>query len=304
MRHIWKPESDEKMAASKVEQVECPTPNGVLVIIGGAESKSADHEDIANREAFGIQMEVLESFVKLTGSKKPAIEVITSAGSEDPGGAFKKYKEAFTKLGAKTINHIHHDAREEIIFEELEPRLKQADAIFLSGGDQLKLTSIYGGTDFIMLLKKRYIDDKLIIAGTSAGAMALSTPMIYHGVGRDEMIAGNVKITTGLEFLKDVCIDTHFVYRGRFVRMAQVIATNPASIGIGIEEDTALVVRNGTEAEVIGCGVVIIINGQQCSGNNITHFSKQQPISIRGLQVHVLSRGEKYFIPQTNPPHK
>jgi len=100
------------------------------------------------------------------------------------------------------------------------------------------------------------------MTGTSAGAMAMSTPMIYAGVARDEMIAGNVKVTMGLEFLKDLCVDTHFVDRGRFVRMAQVIAANPSCIASGIEENTALIVKNGVQAEVIGFDVVIIIDAR------------------------------------------
>ncbi|RVT98290.1 cyanophycinase [Mucilaginibacter limnophilus] len=288
----------------QTDNTECPTPKGILMVIGGAEKKEVDNEKDENGHNVPVHNEVLDCFVKLIPAENSVVELITTAGTEDIEGTFKKYRDAFTELGVATINHIHHDAREEINFEELKPRLQSADAIFFAGGDQLKLTSIYGGTQMMVLLKKRYIHDKLVIAGTSAGAMALSTPMIYAGVGRNEMIAGNVKITTGLEFLKDVCIDTHFVNRGRFVRMAQVIATNPSSIGIGIEEDTAIIVRNGTKAEVVGCGVIIIINGHNSRGTNITKFDDETPVTIRGLKVDILSREEKFDIPQLNPPHK
>src|SRR5213075_3228172 len=105
------------------------------------------------------------------------------------------------------------------------------------------------------------IQKKIVIGGTSAGAMALSTPMIYSGSNEVQELTGEIKVTTGLEFLKDVSIDTHFVHRGRFVRMAQVIATNPTSIGVGIDEDTAWIVRNGIETEVIGSGIITILEG-------------------------------------------
>lgn len=280
----------------------CPVPNGVLVIIGGAESKNGNEKTTNSKNSMG--MEVLSAFVELLSNPSPVIEVITSASSEEPEASFKEYETSFKDLGAQTVNHIHHDAREQIDFAALESRLQAAHGIFFAGGDQLKLTSIYGGTEMLLVLKDRYIYDRLVIGGTSAGAMAMSTPMIYSGTGRDEMIAGNVKVTTGMEFLKDVCIDTHFVNRGRFVRMAQVIASNPACIGIGIEEDTAMVVRNGKEAEVIGCGVIIVINGYQSHGSNIFNHGNEEPLTIKGLNADILSKGEVFDIPELNPPHQ
>lgn len=134
--------------------------------------------------------------------------------------------------------------------------------------------------------------------------MALSTPMIYAGNKDKQQIAREIKITTGLEFLKDVCIDTHFIDRSRFIRMAQVLATNPTSIGIGIEEDTAIIVREGVKAEVIGKGIVTIIEGFYITCSNITQHSDNKPISIQDLKVDLLAGGSLYNIPQMNPPHK
>ena len=218
---------------------------------------------------------------------------------------FKTYKEVFAKLNITNIGHIHHAVREEVVKDKgLADRVDSDDAFFFTGGDQLLLTSLYGGTDFLTRLKERYIKDKIVVAGTSAGAMALSTPMIYAGSKGEEQITGEIKITAGLEFVKDVCIDTHFVDRGRFVRMAQVIATNPTSIGIGIEEDTAIVVRKGTESEIIGNGVVIIIDGFNISSSNITDFNTGERVSIQNMRVHIFSKDNIYHIPQINPPHK
>jgi cyanophycinase len=197
-----------------------PKPKGTLLIIGGAEDKGDDPKK--EQEHFTentSRMEVLKCFIKLLETKDAVIELITSASSDKPDESYEKYKTIFEKLGVKTVNHIHHDSREQVDTDDLAERLKAAEGVFFSGGDQLKLTSVYGGTNFLLLLKQRYIHDQIVIAGTSAGAMAMSTPMIYQGVGRDEMIAGNVKVTTGLEFLRDACIDTHFVNRGRVVRM-------------------------------------------------------------------------------------
>lgn len=237
--------------------------------------------------------------------KHPHIEVITTAGAaEDAQETFTAYKNAFKKLGAQEVGHIHHNSRSDIDEEAMRERIHKANGIFMSGGDQLKLTSTYGGTSFLMDLKEGYLHKKLTVGGTSAGAMALSTPMIFAGTGEDEMIAGGVKITTGMEFLKDVCIDTHFVHRGRFVRMAQVIATNPASIGIGIEEDTAIVITEGLKGKVVGSGVVIIIDGVKSQSSNIVDFNEEKKLTVRDLNVSILSRDETFEIPQRNPPHQ
>jgi cyanophycinase len=193
--------------------------------------------------------------------------------------------------------------REVLEDTSLETQVEDADAFFFSGGDQLLLVSLYGGTSFLTRLKERYINEKIVIGGTSAGAMAMSTPMIYAGSKEVQELAGEIKVTTGLEFMKDVCIDTHFVHRGRFIRLAQVIATNPTCIGVGIEEDTAIIVRNGLDAEIIGSGTVIIFEGYRISQTNIDEFGSKKLITIRDLNVHILSKGDKYDIKHINPPH-
>jgi len=280
---------------------ECPSPNGILFIIGGHENKDNAPEKKV-QEADHSPREVLESFVKLAGGENSIIEVITTASSEGEE-SFKGYEKAFGELGVKQIGRIHHDTRAEILSDNSVDRINKADAVFFSGGDQLKLTSLYGGTTLLLQLKQRYIYEKLILGGTSAGAMALSTPMIFAGSKDDQQIAGEVRITTGLEFLRDVCIDTHFVDRSRFVRMAQVIATNPACIGIGLEEDTALIVRNGLETEVAGSGVAIVIEGFNITQTNILSFGTGERINIQDLNVKILSKGSTYRIPQYNTPH-
>lgn len=283
-------------------EYECPTPKGTLLIIGGKENKGEQHNDEVSAENF-IPEEILKTFVELVKKTSPVIEVITSAGS-DAVSSFTEYKELFGKLGIQQINHIHHDSRVDALENALTARVKDADAFFFAGGDQLKLTAIYGGTPFLTALKTRYIYEAIIVAGTSAGAMALSTPMIYAGNEDVQEITSAIKITTGLEFVKDVCIDTHFIHRGRFVRMAQVVVTNPTSLGIGIEEDTAIIITNGGDVRVIGSGSVIIIEGFKITESNIAEFTNKKALSIRNLHVHILSRDDTYTIPQVNPPHK
>jgi cyanophycinase len=281
---------------------ECPVPAGVLMVIGGKENKGEEPEEQGKKENF-VKLDVLKKFVELSNKPDPLLEIVTTASGEAED-TYQEYRELFKELGIKRTAHIHHHNRKEVLEDGIAERIAAADAVFFSGGDQLILTSIYGGTDFLHLLKTRYIKEPVVIGGTSAGAMALSTPMIYAGDKEVEQIGGEIKITTGMEFMKDVCIDTHFVHRGRFVRMAQVVATNPTCVGIGVEEDTALIVRNGLEGEVVGSGLVIIIDGFHIERSNIEEFAKKEPISIRELRVHILKRGDKYTIPQINPPHK
>lgn len=269
----------------------CPLPKGKLMLIGGAENKSST--ELTDKS-------VLSAFIELCG-KSPVIEIITTAGSEEVNDTYNVYATCFNELGASATGHIHHENRP--LDTDLAERIDRANGIFFTGGDQLKLTAIYGGTEIMGQIKNRYIHGGLIVAGTSAGAMAMSTPMIFDGTGKNEMVAAGVKVTTGFEFLRDVCVDTHFVHRGRFVRMAQVIATNPASIGIGIEENTAIIVTEAFNCEVIGNGVVILLDGEGSNGSNITSFDDDLKITIRDLKVSVLSMGEKFVIPCRNIPH-
>lgn len=282
---------------------ECPTPAGTLLVIGGKENKGADKPEDKEKSSDFERLGVLKTFIELTGKKNPAIEVVTSASAEGDA-SFEEYRKAFEELKVESVGHIHHNSREEVLANGFIERIDKADGVFFAGGDQLKYTSRYGGTPFLTKLKERYIHNKIVVAGTSAGAMTLSTPMIYAGNNEVQEIGGEIKITTGMEFLKDVCIDTHFVDRGRFIRMAQVIVTNPSCIGIGIGEDTAIVVRNGLEVEVIGSGLVIIIDGFQIDKANVDDFLTKKPVSIRNLKVHILAPGDQYVIPQVNPPHR
>jgi cyanophycinase len=292
-------EKADKVAISRI-----PAPKGTLVVIGGAENKGQENLEKKQAPNNFTGLEILRTFVELTRKENPVIEVITSASSVGDE-SFEDYNKVFTELGVKKIGHIHHKSRKEILDENaaLVERISRADAVFFSGGDQLLLTSLYGGTLMLKRLKERYIDEQVVIGGTSAGAMALSTPMIYAGSKEVQELAGEIKITTGLEFLKDVCVDTHFVHRGRFIRLAQVIATNPTSIGIGIEEDTAMVIHGGTEAEIIGSGTIIIFEGYDITETNVDEFGSKKPITIRNLKMHILSKGDSYCFKHLNPAH-
>jgi len=295
--------SNAKKVRARTAENHAPVPLGTLIIIGGKENKGEDAPEDKEKPSDFIKLEVLQAFKDATHKREPIVEVVTTASGEG-AESFQDYKRVFDKIGITNVNRIHHNARQEVLEDDLQERISDADAFFFTGGDQLLLTAIYGGTDFLTHLKKRYIQDPVVVAGTSAGAMALSTPMIYAGRNEVQELGGQIKVAMGLEFIKDVCIDTHFVHRGRFVRLAQVVITNPTSIGIGIEEDTCIMVRNGREAEVIGTGLVVVIEGFEIKAANIKDFGKDKPITARNLTIHLLASGDKYIFRQINPPHK
>jgi cyanophycinase len=287
----------------KVDQT-CPVPAGMLLIIGGKENKGEDGPPERDKPNGFVSEDILRLFCDHIKEKKGTILVITS-GSAEGSETFAEYKKVFGGLGRHSTVHIHHDTRKDLLEDEkLMEQVKDAKGIFFSGGDQLLLTSIYGGTKFLTQVKEKYIAQNIIIGGTSAGAMAMSTPMIYAGNEEKQQLSGEIKVTTGLEFLKDVCIDTHFVHRGRFVRLAQVIATSPGCTGIGIEEDTAILIRNGVEAEVKGSGTVIVVEGFSITEADMKKFTEKKPFSVRNLKVDILAPDDKFSIQQLNPIHK
>ncbi len=267
-------------------------PKGTLISVGGAEDKGTDLElgIIARNNLNFFEIGILKNIVKEINNNEARIEIITTA-SQIPDEVGENYLDAFGKLGCKNVGHMKIRNREDAMQPDYLERLKACDAIMFSGGNQLRLTSIFGGTDFLDLLHNRYENEKFIIAGTSAGAMAMSNTMIYQGNASNAHLKGEVKITTGLAFIKDVIIDSHFNKRGRFSRLAQAVAANPSAIGIGLGEDTGVIVRNGCEMEAIGSGAVVIIDGRNIKHNNIADIEEGAPISVENMIVHIMEKG-------------
>jgi cyanophycinase len=168
------------------------------------------------------------------------------------------YIAAFKKLGCENVGHLNIRVREDALNPENIQRAKSTSAVMFSGGNQLRLSSIFGGTEFLDTLHARYQSEHFIIAGTSAGAMAMSQTMIYEGNATTAHLKGEVKLTTGLGFINGVIIDSHFNKRGRFSRLAQAVAANPGAIGIGLAEDTGVIVVDGDELQAIGSGSVMV----------------------------------------------
>jgi len=270
-------------------------PRGKLIAIGGNEDKGTEAEpnfEQKNNLNF-FELQILSRIVNEAGGPGAKIEVITSASSI-PVEVGDNYLHAFKKLGCNCANVIHIRSREEVGKKEYIDRIKACDAIMFTGGNQLRLSTIFGGTEILKIITERYLHEKLVIAGTSAGAMAMSNTMIYQGSSSGALIKGEVKITTGLAFIKDVIIDSHFDKRGRFGRLAQAVASNPSCIGIGLGEDTGVIISGGNGMEIIGSGLVIILDGYDIRHSNIADLKEGSPISIENLIVHVMTKGNCY----------
>ena len=272
-------------------------PKGKLISIGGSEDKGTGIEPNFEPKAhlqffeFGILKRIL-SEIKGEDSR---IEVITTA-SQIPEEVGENYLNAFGKLGAKNIGVMHIKDRADVQNPEYIERIKNADGVMFTGGNQMRLTMIFGGSDILKILIERYENENFVIAGTSAGAMAMSNTMIYQGSSTGALLKGEVKITTGLAFIKDVIIDSHFVTRGRFGRLAQAVAANPGCIGIGLGEDTGVLVTEGNKMEAIGSGLILIFDGHNIRHSNIADIEDGAPISIEHLIVHVMEKGNMYYL--------
>ncbi|MES2130831.1 MAG: cyanophycinase [Bacteroidota bacterium] len=276
----------------------CKTPKGKLITIGGAEDKG--DEIINSQNITSKQIKRLEILNQLIPSSKQrgGIEIITTASSE-PIEVNKIYKKAFNKIGFKKVGFMsignHPDSHNPIFIK----RIKAAHAVLFSGGDQFRLSTILGNTDILEAVKDKYFNDPdFIVAGTSAGAMAATELMLYEAENHETLLKKNVKVSSGLGFLDGCIIDTHFTSRGRFGRLAQAIVMNPGCVGIGISENTALIIKKGNEAYCIGSGMVIIIDGRNVDHTNIAYADDDEAICIENLKVHILCEGNGYELQQ------
>jgi cyanophycinase len=274
-----------------------------LLAIGGKESKSEEQKsDTQQDNKSFISEQILKRFVGELKGQDPLVVVIPAASSV-PEESAQDYLQVFRQLGLQNIRVVDIRSREDAKNPEFIDLIDQAAGIMLTGGDQLRLTAILGGSPFLEHIRERYTRQPLIIAGTSAGAAAMSTSMIYAGESQGGMLKGQMSAAAGLDLLKNVAIDTHFIDRGRIIRMAQAVAQNPGCIGIGLEEDTAILVTGGKEIEVVGSGLVTILDGMDISSTNIYEIDSNEPFTIYGLRMHLLGNGKTYTIPAYNEEH-
>jgi cyanophycinase len=266
-------------------------PKGKLIIIGGSVDKgsfSESPEDLTRKLKF-FEEGILNKIIRVSAKNNLSrIEIITTASSI-PVEVGDEYVNAFKNLNVLNVGVLNIKTRDEANAPEYIERLKNADVVMFTGGDQLRLTSIFGGTSFHHLLLEKYENEDFVISGTSAGAAASSNNMIYQGSSHGALLKGEVKITGGLGFINNVIIDTHFVQRGRIGRLMYACASNPINLGIGLGEDTGLLITDGHIMEAIGSGLIILVDGTHMRHTNITDVEMGEPVSIENLIVHVMS---------------
>jgi len=261
---------------------------GKLLIIGGAEDKEKE-------------CKILKRFVREAGGKESRLTVLTAA-TEYPGQVGAQYKELFQHLGAAEVQVLDVAERTSANNERISYELEKATGVFFTGGDQLRITGILGGTRLGRTLHRLY-ERGVIIAGTSAGASAMSDTMIVGGE------AGTAKKDTltmapGLGLLHSVVVDQHFAQRGRIGRLLSAIAQNPYVLGVGIDEDTSILVYSDGRFTVVGSQTVTVVDASPSLESNVSEISPGQALVLTPVLMHVLSDGYGFDLKRRTSHYK
>lgn len=252
---------------------------GQLVIIGGAEDKEGD-------------CKVLREFVRRAGGTKARIVVMTVA-TELPREVGENYIKVFERLGAEDIRIIDTVTREDATSSTHLEAIKKATGVFFTGGDQARITSILKGTELDAAIHKRYEEEGVVVGGTSAGAAMMPDMMIVEGASETNPRVDVVQMGPGMGFLPGVVIDQHFLQRGRLGRLISALAQQPAVLGFGIDEDTAVIV-NGKEFEVVGSGAVTVVDESEATHSNVGEILKDEALAVCGARLHILPQGYRF----------
>ena len=251
---------------------------GWIVPIGGAENKENDRR-------------ILRRFVEASGGEDADIVVIPTASKMHETGP--RYEALFRELGAASVSVMDFDTRRDCQEANRLERLDRATGIFFTGGNQLRLTALLGGTPVAQLIRKRNAAG-VTVGGTSAGASILSEHMIAFGDEGSSVIAGSVRLAPGLGLTNRFVIDQHFRERDRLGRLITALAYNPFAIGIGLDEDTAVFIGPDETLEVEGSGGVTVVDASEVSFSSADSVSEGQPVAVLGLKVHVLTPGTTF----------
>lgn len=266
---------------------------GTLIPIGGNEDKGF-HKGGRFRMDY-ISQGILARVVFESGGNGARILVITTA-SGIPDVVAQNYIDAFDKLGCNNVETLYIGSKEEANLPENLKQLKQANCVMFSGGNQSRITTFIKNTQFHKLLMERYLNEEFVIAGTSAGAMCMSAEMISGGSSKESFIKASTKMRKGMSLAPEIIIDTHFIQRGRFGRLSEAVARFPNLVGIGLAEDTGMVIRGGNNCDIIGSGMIIIFDPGKLTHNNFKILKDGTPLTMRNLITHVLSNGDSFDI--------
>jgi cyanophycinase len=259
-------------------------PKGRLILIGGAEDRQDD-------------MQILKEVAARASRGKLA--VITAASGE-PDAMWAMYQRIFHTLGVKDVVHIAIEQRDDAYRPESVQLLKDAQVVFFTGGDQVRITSHLGGSLLCDTLRQAY-EDGVTLAGTSAGTSCMSETMLVGGTGEESHKVGSALLMApGLGFMTNVIIDQHFAERGRIGRLLGAVAQNPRILGIGIDENTAIVVKDG-RFRVLGAGAVYVIDAISESYTNVSEASPEQVMSIFDVRLHIMSTDDVFDLATRRP---
>ena len=253
---------------------------GHLLVIGGAEDKYNERR-------------ILKKFLELAGGGKAEVLIVPVA-SDFPEFAADVYTQAFRNLGVAHPRVLRATSRQDVVEADVDKLLKDVTGVIITGGDQMRLVSLLGGTKLADKIRKMVRDTNLVLAGTSAGAAAMSTSMIVRGEPSSHPHRNAVSLSPGLGFLKNIIIDQHFTERGRISRLITAVSYNPYNLGIGIDENTAIILDGHGILEVFGQGSTTIVDGSQITFNEIAEVAQNDSFSVCGVQLHILRDGLIY----------
>ena len=258
---------------------------GTLIIIGGHEDKEDDKL-------------ILRAVADRVGSGKL---VVATLASGMPAEQFEEYERIFRGLGVRHVYKFEIESREEAKSPQKVRILEDAEGVFFTGGDQLKITSQIGDTPVYERIQEIFSSGGLI-AGTSAGASVVCATMLVSGPGSEShRVGGALRMAPGLGLIPDVIIDQHFAERGRVGRLIGAVAQNPRMLGLGIDEDTAIVIEGLRTFTVIGAGAVYVIDGSTVSYSNLTEEESDRTMSIYDVRMHMLSMGDSFDLQAREP---
>ncbi len=271
-------------SATRVRSDPTPVPRGTLIIIGG-------HEDKEDEKL------ILRAVAARAGGGRL---VVATVASEMPDDLWETYERVFRGLGVRHVYHLNVESRDEAKTERKLRILDDATVVFFTGGDQLKITSRLGDTPIYERLHEIY-EGGGTIAGTSAGASVVcETMLVSGGHGGSNNIAGDLRMAPGFGLFPGVIIDQHFAERGRISRLVAAVTQNPRILGIGIDENTAIV-RERQTLRVLGEGAVYVVDAQDLSYTNLTEEAGDRTISAYHLRLHLLSMGDEFDLVSREP---
>jgi len=255
---------------------------GTLIAIGGNENTKNSHV-------------VFQHIIKESGKTAPKICLFTVA-ADVPQQAEFEYQQLFHEMDIQNISAVNFTNHTEADTPENLDKVKNADIIIFTNGSQLKLSSLLGGTHLMARIKSRYINEtNFVIAGIGAGATALSNTMIVSCDVSDAMLKGELELTTGLDLINSIFIDTHFTESGRLGCLTQIVTFNPVALGVGLSENVAIIIKN-QEIEVIGTGLITIVDGTQIDYTDVADIAHGEHITVEGIKVHFLGAGKHFLI--------